>query len=320
MKMKNINIRYLFTITVLALSVAGCYEDDFKDGKIQSVDSQGNVQKIISTAVTSTANDEFYANAVDASTSSKEFSMIPVVLNSKDLASEDIHVTMVPALDSLAKYNTKHGTNYVMPGAAGTPAFTLIDGGVVTIPAGSNVGYLKIKTVSADYFGSTQYAFAYKIGSVQESGYTVSGNHVSGIVALIPKNDFDGVYANGPGEVKRDTGGVPNTGDALQGPYTSVPDANLVTTGKYTLYFNFPLWATGGGIAGIDNTVITVSPTIVGGKQLVTMSCLTNPSMVNMPGEINDYDPATKTFRLAFRWGTANGRSIKCTLKYKGSR
>jgi hypothetical protein len=191
--MKNINFKSFFTVTLMALAVMGCADKDFEDGKIQSVDNHGVDQNMISTAVTAASSSQFFAYAVDASASEAEYSLIPVVITSANPTSHDIHVTLVPALDTLDSYNTANGTSYVMPGDPGTPAFTLVDNGVVTIPAGKSVGYLKIKTTSADYFGSTSYAFAYRIASVKE-GNPISGNNNFGIVALIPKNKYDGLY------------------------------------------------------------------------------------------------------------------------------
>jgi hypothetical protein len=319
--MKKISINYFFVSVLLLLGVAGCKDEDFENGKIQSVDNQGNDQNIISTAVTATSNSEFIAYSVDALTTESEIQLIPVVLTAKSPASRDIHIKFVPALDSLDSYNDAHHTAYIMPGGAGTPAFTLLDDGVATIPKGSSVGYLRIKTVTNDYFGDEQYAFAYKIESVQESGYTISGNHNFGIAAVIPKNDYDGVYTYGPGKIERFTGGVPNTNDPLQGEYESLDDAPLVTTGKYSLLFK-PTWAdNSGGVGGIDGTTITVDPVAqANGKHLVTMSSSSNPSLVNMPGEVNEYDPATKTFTLAFTWGTANKRNLWTQLTFKEPR
>jgi len=320
--MKKINIK-LVLASALLMVFAGCKDSDFDSYKIQSVDNHGNGGSVISTAVTATGSSEFYANAVDASTTEVEYQLIPVALNATDVAPQDIHVTMVPDPESLAAFNSAtfdefndDGTidvahpelYYVMPEGSGAPAFTLVDNGVVTIPKGSSIGYLKIKTTSADYFGATQYAYSYKISGVQESGFVVSGNHYWGIVAIIPKNPYDGTYAYGPpGYVERFTGGVQNPStDLLQGPFPAAYKVDLVTTGLTTLAFS-PLWATGSGIAGIDGTYIIVDPA----TNLVTMACATNPSMHNLPGEINKYDPATKTFKLAFGWGTANARTKK---------
>jgi hypothetical protein len=315
--MKKIQIIYFLATALTALLVAGCKDDDFENGKIQSVDNQGVDQNIISTSVTATSNSEFIAYSVDALTTESEINLIPVSLTARSTAEHDIHVKMVVFLDSLNSYNKAHKTSYVMPGGAGTPAFTLVDDGVVTIPQGSSVGYLKIRTITNDYFGNTSYAFAYRIESVEEAGYTISGNHNFGIAAVIPKNDYDGLYFYGPGKVERFTGGTPNTGDALQGDFTQLDNAPLVTTGKYSLSFK-PIWAdNSGGVGGIDGTTITIDPAAQpDGKHLVTMASSSNSSLKNIPGENNDYDPATKTFRLAFKWGTANGRTIRTQLKF----
>lgn len=319
--MKKINIKYLLVTALMMLAVASCKDEDFENGKIQSVDNQGKDQNMISTAVTATSNSEFIAYSFDATTTPTDIQLIPVVLTAAGTASQDIHVKFIPFPDSLDSYNEAHETEYVMPGGAGSPSFTLLDGGVAVIPKGSSVGYLKINTTINDYFGDTQYAFAYKIESIQEAGYSISGNHNFGIAAVIPKNDYDGVYAYGPGKVERFTAGAPNPPtDVLQGPFTSLDDRDLVTTGKFTLAFT-PLWASGDGVGGIDGTYITIDPTVQGnGKQLVTMACQTNPSMKNIAGEDNYYDPATKTFKLAFEWGTANKRTIRTLLTYKHPR
>ncbi|HEY9005933.1 MAG TPA: DUF1735 domain-containing protein [Ohtaekwangia sp.] len=319
--MKKISINYFFAGALLLLGVAGCKDEDFENGKIQSVDNQGHDQNMISTAVTATSNSEFIAYSVDASTTESEIQLIPVVLTAKGTASQDIHVKFVPALDSLESYNVANKTAYIMPGGEGTPAFTLLDDGVATIPKGSSVGYLKIKTVTNDYFGDDQYAFAYKIESVQESGYSISGNHNFGIAAVIPKNDYDGLYLYGPGKIERFTAGTPNTNDPLQGDFDSLDDAPLVTTGKYSLLFK-PIWAdNSGGVGGIDGTTITIDPVAqADGTHLVTMSSKSNPSLMNMPGQVNKYDPKTKTFLLAFTWGTANKRNLWTKLTFKEPR
>jgi hypothetical protein len=320
MKMEKFKIFLL--VGLVAIAATGCLEDkDFEDGKIQSVDNHGQGQGMISTAVTAQSSDQFLAEAVDASATSTTIKLIPVVITSADPATRDIHVTMVPALDTLDSYNTTNGTNYVMPGGPGTPAFTLIDNGVVTIKAGQTVGYLQIQTATADYFGSTQYAFAYRISSVQE-GNPISGNNNFGIVAVIPKNAYDGNYGYGPGKVERYTGGVLNTGDPLMGPFNALPDAPLVTTGLHTLAF-VPLWADGGGIGGIGPSV-TLTVDAVAQTDGTFNVTVTDPAaagpMKNIPGEVNNYNPATKTFTLAFTWGTANVRKIWTKLVYKGPR
>jgi hypothetical protein len=194
--MKKLDMRYIFALALLILAVAGCKDDDFDNYKIQSVDNHGKDQNMVSVAVTATSNSEFIVYAVDASSDAADMQIIPVVLTAKDPAPHDIHIKMVPAPDSLESYNEANETSYVMPGAGVGPAFTLLNDGVVTIPKGKSVGYLTINTATNDFFGDDQYAFAFKIESVQESGYTISGNHNTAIAVVIPKNQYDGVYEN----------------------------------------------------------------------------------------------------------------------------
>jgi hypothetical protein len=208
--MRKINYKLLVVIGFIASTTVGCLKDmDFENGKFQSVDNHGHDQNMISTAVTTSSSDQFLAQAVDASSTATAVNLIPVVVTSAQPASHDIHVTMEPAPEVLATFNSNTFDEfdpqtgkvtvahpelyYVMPGSSGTPAFTLVDDGVVTIKAGQTVGYLQIQTATADYFGETQYAYSYKISSVQE-GNPVSGNNNFGIVAIIPKNKYDGKY------------------------------------------------------------------------------------------------------------------------------
>lgn len=328
--MKKTNKTILWSAAVI-LALTSCKDKDFENYKIQSVDNHGVDQNMISTAVTATSSTQFYANAVDASTELVEYNMIPVVLTAKDPASQDIHVTMVPALDTLASYNAANGTTYVMPGDPGSPAFTLEDGGVVTIPKGSSVGYLKIKTVSSDYFGATQYAFSYRIGSIQEPGYTISGNNNFGIVALIPKNMYDAKYAL---TIETDGWDAYGISDGLPGDYGTVA---LVTTGANSNIFG-NLIAGGNGQPGFTTDNATKTSFGATGPVYVFDS---NNKLIDVYNSVPDdgrgrafsinpaalstenlYDPTTKTFIANYLFHQ-NGRpdcTVKMTMTYVGPR
>jgi hypothetical protein len=76
------------------------------------------------------------------------------------------------------------------------------------------------------------------------------------------------------------------------------------------------LWANGTAIGGIDNTYLTVDPV----TNLVTMAS-SNATLKNTVGKVNKYDPAAKTFTLAFDWGTPpDTRVVTMTLTYTGPR
>jgi hypothetical protein len=218
-----------------------------------------------------------------------------------------------------------------MPGGTGTPAFTLVDGGVATIPKGASFGYLKIKTTSANYFGVTNYAFAYRISGVQETGYTVSTNNAYSIVPFIPKNSIDGVY-----DLNITTSGWAGYGisDNLPGDYGNVA---LSTTGLYSCIF-LNLQAGGNlqpgftaGNAGITGFGAT-APNFVfdSSNKLVNVfnsvpddgrgrSFSINPAAT---ADENLYDPTNKVVKANYLFHQ-NGRpdcTVKMTLTYVGPR
>ena len=86
-------------------------------------------------------------------------------------------------------YNTNNGTAYAIPPAN---FFTIVNP-VVTIPKGSHTAYLQIKFKPSDFLGG-DWALGFKITSIQETGYVVSGNLNTGITVITVKNQYDGTY------------------------------------------------------------------------------------------------------------------------------
>ncbi len=305
--MKKSNIKYFVAGALLAAMVVGCKDQDYEDYKIQSDASHGNDPKIISTAVTATSNSEFLVYAVLPTHDEQEFQLIPVVLNSKDVASQDIHVTLVENLDSLDSYNAANNSNYLAAGSPGSPAFTLEDNGVVTIPKGSSVGYLKIKAVSFDFLGADSYAFSYKIASVQEPGYVISGNHNFGIVVFIAKNAYDGLYHE-TGNVVRE-GNPPDEMDtkdvhlATRGLATNVAQAGTDVFGNSTLTYLITTNSDNTVTISADpNAAVSIYPIAAGGN-------------AGSEGVENSYDPTTKTYYLNYEY--KNGSGLKRTFHTK---
>ncbi|HEY8936450.1 MAG TPA: DUF1735 domain-containing protein [Cyclobacteriaceae bacterium] len=300
--MKNILFKTLMGLALVMLSLSGCKDGFYDDYKAQAVDNHGKTQNsMIYTAVTSSGQNEFLAYAVDATTTETEIGIIPVVLSGTGTAKEDIHVKFVLALDSLDSYNTANETDYIMPGDVGTPAFTLLDEGVATIAKGSSVGYLKIKTIPNDYFVDQAYAFPYKIESIQESGYTLSANHNFGIVSIVPKNAYDGKYHAVGALVGHPT---------LSGPI-DYSGFTMTSVSQYAVTFN-SVFGTNGKFG------VEVKATIDPNTNLVTLVATANSSApLAFADADNHYDPATKTFKLHFGWGT---RDETLTLTYTGPR
>jgi hypothetical protein len=155
--------------------------------------------------------------------------------------------------------------------------------------------------------------------SIAKSSLPISNwNHL--MINIGAKNAYDGVYSVVDGNVQRYSNPTtPTTGDPLNGSLAGNPDMTLVTAGISSVELNNLRWHGGtSGVAGIDHLQAIVDPN----TNKVTMISLGNPSLTNIPGKENSYDPATKTFTLNFYWNpTANKREItNLVLKYKKPR
>ena len=86
------------------------------------------------------------------------------------------------------------------------------------------------------------------------------------------------------------------------------PKVTLKSIDGNTVEITNMRWAGGtSGIAGIDNLRATINPA----TNEVTMFALGAPTLRNIAGKVNKYDPATKTFTLNFDWAqTTNKREI----------
>lgn len=170
----------------------GCLKDQaFDNGSIQSVRSQGT-QKIIElrSNAEDTTNDVkiFFNSTTDKDT---VVDLIPVNLASALPAPEDIHVTLQRNDFVIKNYNDSNHTNYgVAPGSI----YSIINTDtIVTIPKGSNTGYLQIKLNPHDFIGQNL-ALGFNIKSVDKPGYIISGNLNRAIAFILIKNKIDGIY------------------------------------------------------------------------------------------------------------------------------
>ena len=190
----------------------------------------------------------------------------------------------------------------------------------VTIPAGEMTSdAVKITIPDATVLDPTKkYGIGFKITS-SDQGYQIAKNMSSVVIAFAIKNQYDGVYSYVSGTVTRYTSpGVP-AGDALSGPLSKPPNADveMITTGPNTVNIVGLSWSGGAGVGGIDGLTATVDPA----TNLVTMASSQNATLTNWAGKENKYDPATKTFHLAFRWNpAANTREYEVVFKYEGPR
>ncbi|MET0393603.1 MAG: DUF1735 domain-containing protein [Chitinophagaceae bacterium] len=289
----------LLSLSVLAFGATGCLKDDeFEDGEIQSLRSQGS-QKVIEMSLTTTSTDNYLNIAVDNFNRDTTFNLIPITLADGKPAPEDIRVTVVPNAALLGNYNADHGTAHeVAPASLYTiinPAVTGGPGYVVTIPKGTNTAYLQIKINPSNFLGN-DYALGFQISKVEPAGYLVSSNLGTGIVAIGIKNQYDGIYS-----IK---GYALRAGDAaLTGNFTD-REMPLITSGATSVRFGtLPLWGDGNSYISVGNPNLQINTgvTLPDGSNPVT---ITSPGgAINAPGYDTRYHAPTRTFYISFTWG-----------------
>ena len=307
--MKLLNIRFLFALVATALFGTGCLKDDnFDDGRY-GINLDG-VSKIVEIAgpVDGFVNVDLIGSPSDTTVD------LALVRLAGGNADKDVQVTLALDPTVVTAFNTEHGTNYTAPAANlfSIPSLT------VTIPAGQKTGNLRLKAKPNDLFGGA-YALGVRVVSVSDPSVKISSNWNTQVVGLTIRNKYDGVYSVESGFVQRYTApGVPESPSALSGPLAGNPDVSLVTFGTNTVEIQGLNWtASQGGVGGINNLRATVDPA----TNLVTLSALGNATLANWAGHENKYDPATKTFYLAFRWNPATTtREYEVVLKYKHPR
>lgn len=280
----KLSIRLISILTLfllLTLGMVSCLKDqEFDDKQIQS--THGGQPNMIELKVTASSATNFLALTFDNSNVDTTVNVIPVNLSTSGSASEDINVTLVQKNELLTAYNNEHGTDFQPPTAS---MFTLVNaGGVVTIPKGSNTGYLQLKFKPAAFLGGS-WALGYEISAVDKSGYTISGNLKSGIIAIIVKNQYDGDYL-AVGHFEHPT--VPR--DFEEEVTLSTIGATSVTKNLGDLGS-----ATKINITINANNTVTIGPGAGATGTLATVAVIAGDPIYN-----NTYDPATHTFWLKY--------------------
>lgn len=309
MKLNLFKILPLVTAAAGVVSLQSCLKDSDYDDRInQSLvgNSQQNVVQINLTNSSTSNHVQFAFDNVNKDTTIKA---VPVVL-AGDPATEDIQVKLIINPAILGSYNSDNGTTHEeIP----TSLYTVTNEGdsatgyTVTIPKGSNTGYLEVTLNPAQIIGA-DWALGLQIASVEPSRYLISTNFNTGICALGTKNDYDGTYTM--------KGYILRQGDpVLSGNFSGI-EIPLITTGAFTNTFS-QVWADGSAVGGIDGLTISVNPT----TNKVTMYSTSNPVLTNMPDYDNRYDPDTRTYYISFYWGTGpTNRMATDTLTYIGPR
>jgi len=315
MIMKKITLS-LLVIASLLFAGTGC----LKDKKFEAQEYGTQIADIKGVAFPLAASSPIIGS-INSQATAQEFQLPNVVLNQEGKAATDVTVTITPNNALIAEAMAADPTLDLTELPA--DAYTVSTLSVV-IPAGQSFSdVFKLTIPNSTLLDPTAtYALGYSITAVS-AGYTIAANQKDVVVGFAIKNQYDGIYSVESGLVTRYTApGVP-AGDAISGPLDGNPDVYLITSGATTLSippagFVGALYWSGGGsqVAGIDGLRINVD-----GSNQVTVTSSGNATLTNWAGKDNYYDPATKTFYLAFRWNpTANVREYEVVLKYKGPR
>jgi hypothetical protein len=218
----------------------------------------------------------------------------------------DLKINLTLDTTLITRYNIAHPDPkdkiILLPAAAYNTTFT------ATIPAGQRK--MEIPVTFRSILLSPAFNYGLPVTITDGAGVTISKNFGSMIIRVGVKNIYDGVYSMKGYVVRQDdTGG-------LMGYIKAGVTTDLVTDGVNSNGFT-QYWANGGGIAGIDQTTLSVDPV----TNKVKVFSKANSALVNLPGYDNRYDPATKTFYLSFYWGNGpTHRAATDTLTYVRAR
>lgn len=306
--MKKLMIKILTgTLSFLLLTTTGCLkDDDYKKGIIQSVHSNDPAVKAVEIGLTTTSTANFLQVSFNSSDIDTTVDLIPVTLATLDAAPADLHITLSSKQSLVDDYNTTNSTGFGDPSAL----YTLLDGGVVTIPKGSHTGFLKIKFKPSDFLGA-DWAVGFAITAIAESGYTISGNLSTGIVAIGIKNKYDGNYS-AVGYLYHPSS--PRTLNAVK--HLSTIDANTVSVTLGDLGgAGYVAWLT------VDPLTNKITVTAAPGASSAPYTQFDSGLPSSSPGYIpawsesakcnNTYDPMTRTYYV--RYGYVGGTGWRVT-------
>lgn len=307
----------LILLAALSIVEMGCLKDKaFDDGEVQSVHATGDVPKVVEIKLTAVNATNFKVYAFDVINRDTTFGMIPVNLATASPAPEDINVTLQLDPTVIDRLNAKNDsinhatgstliTDYAVPTSS---MYSITNPGlVVTIPKGSNTGYLNAKLNPTNYLIG-HWAFGFVIKSIDKAGYTISGNMGTGIPVILIKNKYDGLYSL---VINTIGWSAYNISDGVPRKWPS--DVGVVTTGEttFTLFANeigsaaqFAFDPSGGlagfGAADPQFTFDIATNKLVNVTNLQPDDGRGRAFVVNPAVTDSRYDPATKKMYLAY--------------------
>ncbi|SRR5215204_779668 len=179
-------------LTTLLIAGSGCLKDELADDQQTNPDisSSPSIIEIPGPVRVNTSYRSSYTIGLAPSTSDTTFNLVTVRLASDQPAPEDIQVELEFVPELLLAYNDSTGAHLTQFPATGykfTPGLTL------TIPKGSRESSLRMTTVPNSLVGK-EYGFPFRIKSVSNPKYLISGNYNAAVVPVGVINKYDGDY------------------------------------------------------------------------------------------------------------------------------
>ncbi|MGY3214235.1 DUF1735 domain-containing protein [Mucilaginibacter sp. HD30] len=177
----------ILSFAALTLSLSSCLKDkgydEFKYGLNQEAAESYKVINMPVTATTFTVART--VSRASAAGSTPTTVTLPIHLSAKDVASENIAVTIGSDASRLAAYNATlaPASQFVQVADAN---YTIANGGVATIASGSRDATISI-TYTPNSLSATngRFAIPVSIKSIDKAGYTISGNQAYRIFTVI---------------------------------------------------------------------------------------------------------------------------------------
>lgn len=306
----NYITKSIVPVMVMVLSLSSCLKDDIVDQDFSGVNK--NFIGIFDSSPSSSSTNSTGIGIV-ASDATAVLTLEVGYIGQGKSPGADVTIEFDPAV--LEEFNAQSGEDLVLlqPGDFEMPSS-------VTIPAGQSKVELPI-TLKPQTIVKTDADLFKLFGlpiKVTKGPEALSGNYSKHVIIVNVKNQYDGVF-DFKGKITRNSAAGPDL--TLGGNFKDL-EASLITKSPNEVWFDSQTWATGAGVAGIgeagvDGVIFTVNPT----TNKVTITCPGNPALKNTAGYDSRYDPATKTFYVAFDWGAgANTRLAVDTLVRTGAR
>jgi hypothetical protein len=323
--MKKNSIK-LFPLLVIffALTLTGCLKDSLYDsGMTQAVRSLGD-QNFIEIHLTTQTNSNMINYSFNVSNTDTIINFVPVRLTSANPATEDIQVTF--ALDTVSTVMDSL-VNIVGDMIPPSNMYKIQNSNMtVTIPKGSNQGFIQVKMKPSDFIGTT-WALGFKITGVSSSKYTIS-NLNEGYVTFGIKNIYDGAYTVTGTLV--DAANANFTGSYPDKIYLITQSGNSVAMYDPNYFGTYiHLMSNSGSQSGYGSfsPVFTFdnSGNITSVVNYYGQPAGNSRSAEIDPSGVNKWDPATKTIKVKY-WmnqpSVISGHRVSFneTLTYTGSR